>query len=85
MTTVLLLTQEQCTSCDQAKEILERLSCEYPLRIEELPFSGPEGQEYALRGGMMFPPGIVIDGKPFSYGRPSEGKLRKHLESSRRP
>lgn len=28
----------------------------------------------------MFPPGIFLDGEPFSYGRPSERKLRRELE-----
>ncbi len=28
----------------------------------------------------MFPPGIFIGGEPFSYGRPSEKKLRRELE-----
>jgi len=28
----------------------------------------------------MFPPGLFLDGEPFSYGRPSERKLRKALE-----
>ncbi len=27
----------------------------------------------------MFPPGLFLDGEPFSYGRPSERKLRKAL------
>ncbi len=27
----------------------------------------------------MFPPGLFLDGEPFSYGRPSERKLRKVL------
>ena len=42
-------------------------------------FNFPEGLEYALCDGMLFPPGIVLDVEPFSYGRPSEAKLRKDL------
>jgi len=33
----------------------------------------------AARGGVLFPPGIFLDREPFSYGRPSERKLRKEL------
>lgn len=84
-TRVLLLTQEQCPSCDQAKALLERLVHEYALEVESIHFNSSEGQSYALQGGMLFPPGIVIDGQPFSYGRPSEGKLRRHLETRQRP
>ncbi|MGI8746847.1 MAG: thioredoxin family protein, partial [Deinococcus sp.] len=76
-TRILLLTQENCASCNQTREILQRLAHEYPVDIETLDFNSPEGQMHALRGGMMFPPGVVIDGQPFSYGRPSEGKLRR--------
>ena len=35
----------------------------------------------ARAAGIMFPPGILIDGEPFSYGRPSERKLRRALQS----
>jgi len=34
----------------------------------------------ARAAGIMFPPGILIDGEPFSYGR-SERKLRRALQS----
>jgi len=33
-----------------------------------------------MKGGLLFPPGILIDGEPFSYGRPSERKLRHELD-----
>ncbi|MDE3077647.1 MAG: thioredoxin family protein [Chloroflexota bacterium] len=78
---VLMLKQEDCAFCDQAEEILRRLASEYPpstLRI--IDFGGPEGQQLALRGGMLFPPGVFVDGEPFSYGRLSERKLRREIE-----
>ncbi len=34
---------------------------------------------------MLFPPGIFLDGEPFSYGRPSERKLRRELERRLKP
>lgn len=76
---VLLLTQENCGFCDQAKELLGRLAREYPLRMTTLDLATPEGQALALRCGVLFPPGIFLDGVPFSYGRPSERKLRREL------
>lgn len=76
---VLLLTQEHCAFCDQAKEILTRLAAEYPLSIATLDVNSPEGQALALRGGVLFPPGIFLADEPFSYGRPSERKLRREL------
>lgn len=77
---VLLLTQENCGFCAQAKEILDRLSSEYQLSVTTLDLNSPEGQALAMRGGVLFPPGIFIDGEPFSYGRPSERKLRREIE-----
>lgn len=80
MTEVTLLTQENCAFCDKAKEILGRLSGEYPISVRELDLSSPEGQKLAWHGGVMFPPGIFLDEDPFSYGRPSEKKLRREFE-----
>lgn len=78
---VLLLTQDNCTFCDQAKAILDRLSSEYRLAVATLDLSTPEGQTLAMRGGIMFPPGVFLDGEPFSYGRLSERKLRREIEA----
>ncbi len=77
---VLLLTQENCGFCAQAKEILDRLSGEYQLSVTTLDLNSPEGQALAMGGGVLFPPGIFINGEPFSYGRPSERKLRREIE-----
>lgn len=77
---VTLLTQENCAFCDQAGELLERLSAEYGFSVSTLDLNSPEGQVLAWRGGVMFPPGIFIGGEPFSYGRLSERKLRRELE-----
>ncbi|MGH3449922.1 MAG: glutaredoxin family protein [Haloechinothrix sp.] len=76
----MLLTQANCAFCDQAKAMLDRLAAEYPIEVATLDINSPEGQALALRGGVMFPPGIVIDGDPFSYGRPSERALRRELD-----
>ena len=77
---ILLLTQEHCGFCEQAREILERLSREYWLSISTLAMESPEGQQLALHGGLCFPPGVLIDGTPVSYGRLSERKLRRELD-----
>src|SRR2546426_6850006 len=62
---VLLLTQEHCGFCRQAKEILDRLSVEYGLAVSTLDLDSHEGQVLAERSGMLFPPGIFLDGEPF--------------------
>lgn len=78
--TILLLTQERCGFCEQAQEILGRLSREYWLSVSVLDMGSVEGQRLAEQGGLLFPPGILIDGEPFSYGRLSERKLRRELD-----
>jgi glutaredoxin len=77
---VLLLTQEHCGFCAQAKEILDRLAVDYGFSVSTLDLSSPEGEALAVRSGLLFPPGIVLDGELFSYGRPSERKLRREIE-----
>jgi len=77
---VRLLTQEHCGFCAQAKETLDRLVVEYGLSVSTLDLGSPEGEALAVRGGLLFPPGIFLDGELFSYGRLSERKLRREIE-----
>jgi hypothetical protein len=80
---VLLLTQDHCSLCDHAKRVLERLATQYPLQLTTLDLATPEGRALAERGGILFPPGVLLDGQPFSYGRLSERKLRRALDRRR--
>ena len=77
---VLLLVQENCAYCEAASAILGRLSAKYPLAVSTVSLETAEGQVLAERNGILFPPGIVIEGEPFAYGRPSEPKLRREIE-----
>lgn len=77
---VLLLTRESCHYCEHAEQVLGRLGRDFPLEVSELEIDSGPGQKLAMEGGLLFPPGIVIEGRPFSYGRPSEGKLRREFE-----
>lgn len=77
---VTLLTQDACAFCDAAKVILERLAQEHPIRIVELDLGSEAGQQAAERAGILFPPGILFDGDPVAYGRPSERYLRRELK-----
>ena len=76
---VVLLTAPGCGFCDDAKTMLERLSSEFSLTLREIALDSSEGQELATSSGLLFPPGILLNGKAFSYGRPSERKLRRQL------
>lgn len=77
---ITLLTRAHCGFCDDAQAILERLQRDHPLVVETVDLDSSEGARLAIRGGILFPPGILVDGEPFSYGRLSERKLRLALE-----
>jgi len=79
MTEITLLTQEDCRLCDQAKNVLERIRAEYRLTITQLDLRSEQGKALAVEATVMFAPGVLLDGKPFSFGRLSERKLRKAL------
>ena len=76
---VTLLTQENCAFCEQARELLAKLAGEFSLSISVVALDTPAGQELAERGGILFPPGIFVDGVAVSYGRPSLRRLRREL------
>ncbi len=77
---ITLLTQEQCRFCDLAKEILDRVGRDYPLQVREVDLATAEGPRLANAVGVLFAPGVLLDGEAFSYGRLSERKLRRELD-----
>lgn len=79
MTQVTLLTQADCAFCGHARQVLARVGEEHPLTVEEISLDTQQGRELAVRHGVLFAPGILLDGEPFGYGRLSEKKLRKEL------
>ncbi|WP_216214748.1 glutaredoxin family protein [Amycolatopsis aidingensis] len=83
-TDVTLLTQPDCAFCDHAEQVLRRVGRDHPLRITEVDLGSERGRDLARRAGVMFAPGVLIEGRPFSYGRLSERKLRRTLEKRRR-
>lgn len=74
-----LLTQPACAFCDQAKDVLARIAAQHPIEIAEVDLDSPEGRTLAMRHGVLFAPGILIDDQLVSYGRPSERRLRREL------
>jgi glutaredoxin len=80
MTAITLLTQEDCGYCEHARQVLARVSEDHPLDITEIDIRGDEGRALAARAGVMFAPGLLVDGRPFGYGRISERRLRRTLQ-----
>ena len=79
---VTLLTKPDCEQCDRAKEILGRLATELAFTIETISLDTSNGQRLAQTAGVMFAPGILIDGRLATFGRPSERRLRRDIESA---
>jgi glutaredoxin len=80
MTTITVLSKLDCHFCEDAQTTLARLAPELGLEVAVVDLGSPEGQQLAIGAGVLFPPGILIDGIPFSYGRLSERRLRRELE-----
>jgi Glutaredoxin-like domain (DUF836) len=79
MTAVTLLTQADCALCEHARLVLARVGEDHPIEVTEIDLASPRGRELAGRGRVLFAPGILLDGRPFGYGRLSERKLRRAL------
>ncbi|MGH8774397.1 MAG: glutaredoxin family protein [Jiangellaceae bacterium] len=79
MTTVTLLTQPDCHLCEHAKTVLDRVGRDYPITVTEIDLRTEHGQRLAADAGVLFAPGLLLNGKPFAYGRLSERKLRNTL------
>jgi hypothetical protein len=76
---VTLLTQPDCGLCEQAKTVLGRLVDQNLITVAEVDLASPDGRALAVRHGVLFAPGVLIEGQAFSYGRLSEKRLRRHL------
>ncbi|GAA2027377.1 hypothetical protein GCM10009740_16350 [Terrabacter terrae] len=76
---ITLLTQHDCVLCDHAKQVLARVDKDVPLNVTEVDLATPAGQQLAKEAGVIFAPGVLLDGRPFSFGRLSERRLRRAL------
>jgi glutaredoxin len=77
---VTLLTQRHCQLCEHAKQVLARVSQRYRLQITETDLGDEHGRPLAQRAGVMFAPGVLIDGRLFSFGRLCERRLMRELD-----
>ncbi|MFC4004380.1 glutaredoxin family protein [Prauserella oleivorans] len=83
-TTVTLLTQPDCHLCEHAKDVLARVARDHPLEVIEVDLRTTEGRRLADGAGVLFAPGVLLEGRPFAHGRLSERKLRKTLDRTAR-
>ena len=80
MTEITLLTQGDCGYCAHARAVLARVGADHPLEVTEIDITSEEGRALAARAGVVFAPGLLVDGRPFGYGRISERRLRRTLQ-----
>lgn len=77
---VQLVVGEACHFCDHARKVLTRLARRYPITVSEISIRSEAGQRLVERDGILFPPGIYMDGHFHGYGRLSERALLHALE-----
>lgn len=79
---VTLLTAADCPMCDHAKQVLGDIGRDHRIAVEEVRLDTERGRRLAAEHGVLFAPGVLLDGRPFAYGRLSERKLRKALAAA---
>ena len=79
MTAITLLTQDDCTLCQHAKTVLARVGADHPLEVTEIDLASERGRALAAQAGVLFAPGVLVDGRRVGYGRLSERRLRRTL------
>ncbi len=76
---VTVVTSAGCHFCREADRLLDDLERRYPLRVERIDLTSPEGSAIARRFRVPFPPVLLIDGEYHGHGRISERKLTRAL------
>jgi hypothetical protein len=79
MITLTLLTQPDCGWCSDGKEVLAALAQEFPVRVDEVDLHSDRGRLLAADHGLLFAPGLIVDGRLIAHGRLSARALRRHL------
>ena len=79
MITLTLLTKHDCAWCSDGREILDQLSHEFPLQIEEVNLESEQGRHLASEYHLMFAPGLIANDRLIAHGRMSKRALRRNL------
>ena len=76
---VLILDTPGCATCKSAEELIDLIKKEEKLQFQVEVIDITVNPEMHEKYPVMSAPGIVIDGKLFSEGKPFEEKLREAL------
>ncbi len=79
MIDIVVLSQPDCHFCGHAEDVLARVGRDYSLAVRHISLDSEQGQALATGHGVLFAPGILLDGQLLSYGRLSERRLRHYL------
>lgn len=78
---MVIVTTSGCHMCEDAVAALDRLSCEFPLRVRVVDAASAEGWALVGRHRPAMMPLVLLDGEPFSVGLLPRKKLRRRLEA----
>ena len=79
---VTLVTAPHCELCEHAEDVLRRVALDYDIAVRVVADQSEEGVALLTEHFVAFPPGVLLEGRLFSYGRLSERKLRRELDSA---
>lgn len=79
MISVTLLTQNDCAWCSDGKVLLDELSRDFPLQVDEIDLHSVTGRQLANEHRVMFAPGLIANGRLIAHGRLSKRALRREF------
>ena len=56
-----------------------RVGADHLLEVTEIGLASEQGRALAAQAGVLFAPGLLVEGRTFGYGRLSERRLRRTL------
>ncbi len=80
MTKITIITLPDCSRCQDAKTIINKLKPKYDLTVEEIDSKSDKGLELIKQYKISSIPGILINNKFFSMGAVTENQLRDEFE-----
>ena len=76
------LSTQRCSHCKEARKILEQeIKSQFPnVEMEFVDMTTDQGQKMVQQYGIMFSPGIIVNGELFSMGGLDKDKLIEKIK-----
>jgi ribosomal 50S subunit-associated protein YjgA (DUF615 family) len=79
---MLIVRGDVCELCTHAAAVLDRVSSRHTLRVRVLHADSEQGRSALLgAGAAAFTPVLLLNGRPYAYGRLSERALLRDLKT----